>query len=170
MGEFDPERLLQTLVRNGVHFVVIGGFAGTMHGSPYVTFDLDVTPERSGQNLERLALALKDLDAKIRVEGVTDGLPFDASAEFLGRVELLNLTTEAGELDIAFAPSGLSGYEELAEDALQIEVRGTSFAVASLRDVIRSKTAADRPKDRLALPALRALLARQDADPPDAHE
>ena len=158
MAEFDPERVLSTLVRHGVRFIVIGGVAGSLHGSPHVTFDLDVTPERSMHNLDALALALRELDARVRADGVADGLPFDCSADFLSRVELLNLTTSAGEVDIAFRPSGTLGYDDLAVGAISVDIRGTTFEVASLADVIRSKQAADRPKDRLVLPALRELL------------
>lgn len=160
MAEFDPERALETLVRHGVRFVVIGGMAGTLHGSPHATFDLDVTPERSADNLGRLAVALRELQARIRTEGVEGGLPFDCSAGFLDRVELLNLVTSAGDIDIAFNPSGTTGYYDLVIGALSIEVRGTRFAVASLDDLIRSKQAAGRPKDWLVLPTLRALSER----------
>jgi hypothetical protein len=162
--EFDPERALAMLVRHGVRFVVIGGMAGSLHGSPHATFDLDVTPDRAIDNLGRLASALRELRARIRTEGVDDGLPFDCSAEFLERVDMLNLVTSAGDVDVSFSPSGTDGYADLATNALLVEIRGTQFSVASLSDIIRSKQAADRPKDRLVLPALRALLARRAAD------
>ena len=164
MAEFDPERVLATLERHGVNFVVIGGMAATLHGSPHATFDLDVTPQRTGDNLNRLANALRELHARIRTEGVDDGFPWDCSADFLSRVDLLNLATTAGDVDIAFNPSGTTGYDDLVIGALSIEIRGTRFAVASLDDIIRSKQAADRPKDRMVLPTLRAMLGRRGTD------
>jgi hypothetical protein len=100
----------------------------------------------------------------MRTEGVDDGLPFDCSAEFLERVDMLNLVTSAGDVDVSFCPSGTDGYADLSTSALVVEIRGMRFSIASLSDIIRSKQAADRPKDRLVLPALRALLARRVAD------
>lgn len=166
MAEFDPERVLASLGRHGVRFIVIGGMAGSLHGSPHTTFDLDVTPERSAENLGRLARALRELQARVRTQGVEDGLPLDCSAEFLERVDMLNLVTSAGDVDISFQPSGTTGYADLVVGALTVEVRGTRFAVASLEDIIRSKRAANRPKDRLVLPTLQAMLDRR----PDPNE
>jgi hypothetical protein len=57
----------------------------------------------------------------------------------------LNLITRAGDLDIAFTPAGTSGYADLASRATNIIVRKSTIPVASLEDVIRSKTAANRP-------------------------
>jgi hypothetical protein len=71
------------------------------------------------------------------------------------------MTTEAGDLDLAFCPSGTDGFSDLRRDAIEIEVADRlHIFVASLEDVIRSKQAADREKDRLALPRLRRLLDR----------
>lgn len=53
------------------------------------------------------------------------------------------------------------GGEDLRPDAVVVDLDGTSVAVASLDDVIRSKEAADRSKDRLVLPALRELRRRR---------
>jgi hypothetical protein len=55
MSEFDPERILGALHEAGVEFVLIGGLAAVVHGSSLTTADVDVTPERSPENLERLA-------------------------------------------------------------------------------------------------------------------
>lgn len=94
----DPAAMLRVLRDHGVRFVVIGGLAAIYHGAAHVTFDLDVTPQRSEDNLRRLSDVLRELGAGIRAE----------------------------------------------------------FA-----DGIRSKAAADRPKDHLALPALWRLLEAQ---------
>ncbi|MFN0025743.1 MAG: hypothetical protein ACKV2O_00965 [Acidimicrobiales bacterium] len=167
VAQFDPERVLQTLQRYGVRFVVIGGLAGSLYGSPHVTFDLDLTPDPAADNLERLAAALRELNARIRTEGVEDGLAFDCSGAFLSRVELLNLVTSAGEVDLAMNPIGTGGYAALAKTAITVDIRGTRFLVAALEEVIRSKETADRPKDRLTLPALRALLELRPPHQPD---
>lgn len=70
--------------------------------------------------------------------------------------------TDAGDLDIAARPDGTEGYEDLRRSAYSQELAdGLHIAIASLQDVIRSKTAAGRAKDLAALPPLRAALARQ---------
>jgi hypothetical protein len=107
-----------------------------------------------------LALALRELHARIRTEGVVGGLPFACDAKFLGGVDLLNLETDAGDLDLTFHPSGTAGYADLAQREERFDLDGTVAPTASLEDIIRSKAAADRPKDREALPVLREL-ARQ---------
>jgi hypothetical protein len=55
-------------------------------------------------------------------------------------------------------PSGTHGYDDLRRDAIELEILGVHVPVASLADVIRSKEAADRPKDRLTLPVLRRIF------------
>jgi len=156
--EFDPVEILRSLERHGVRFVVIGGLAAVIHGSPYVTTDVDITPQRDPRNLERLATVLDDLDARIRTESVPEGLPFDRSAAFLANVSMLNLTTRAGDLDISLVPAGTRGYEDLRRNAVIVELGGVRTSFASLQDVVRSKEAAGRAKDLLALPTLRRIM------------
>lgn len=159
-SEFDPQRVLEVLSRHAVEFVLIGGLAAVAHGSPLPTTDIDVTPERSKANLQRLAAALRELHAKIRTAD-PGGVVFPIDAGFLAaQPHMLNLTTSAGDLDLTFTPAGYDGgYVELREQSEVMElVDGVDTRVATLRAVIRSKESADREKDRRALPYLRALL------------
>ncbi len=164
IGDFDPERMLGALHAAGVRFVLIGGMAAVLHGDTGFTLDLDLVPDRESENLERLARALRSLGARIRAANAPQGLPFDCSAAYFRNLPadaIVNLTTEAGDLDVAFQPSGTGGYPDLRRDAATIEIaEGIEIRVASLGDVIRSKAAADREKDRQALPRLRQLLER----------
>jgi hypothetical protein len=98
------------------------------------------------------------MGARVRAPSVPDGLPFHCDATFLSGVELLNLVTVHGELDLSFQPSGTAGYPDLVRRALTMDIRGHPASVAALEDVIRSKVAAGRPKDHAALPLLRQLL------------
>jgi hypothetical protein len=168
-GDFDPVRMLSALRDAGVQFVLVGGMAAILHGDVGVTIDVDIVPERAPENLDRLASALRALGARIRTESAPEGLAFDASGRFLRNLapeSILNLTTQAGDLDLTFRPSGTEGYADLRRDAIEIEAaRGVRILVASLADVIRSKEAAGREKDRLALPRLRRLLDRTLGDP-----
>ena len=166
-AEFDPEHILAALAEARVRYVLIGGMAVILHGDVGVTLDVDITPDFDRGNLERLATALRSLDARIRAEGSPQGLPFDCSAAFLKNVGpggILNLTSCAGDIDVTFTPSGTRGYDDLKRDAVTLEIGAISVAVASLADVIRSKAAADREKDRMALPRLRQLLKRLQHD------
>ena len=159
--------MLAALHDAGVRFVLIGGMAAVLHGDVGVTVDVDIAPASDPDNLERLAAALRALDARIRTEQTPGGVPFARSAGFLrnlGPDGILNLTTRAGALDVSFTPAGTAGYDDLKRDAVEMDAsKGVSILVASLADVIRSKSAADREKDRLALPRLHELLERTSA-------
>ena len=155
--------MLAALAAENVRFVLIGGMAAILHGDAGVTMDLDIVPAVDAENLDRLAAALRRLNARVRTEGMPEGLPFDRSAAFLtnlGPDALLNLTTSAGDMDLVLMPAGTRGFNELKQNAVAIEAAGTMLLVASLPDIIRSKAAANRDKDRQALPRLRALLGR----------
>ena len=166
-GVFDPEDIFATLSDHGVRFILIGGMAAILHGDTGVTVDLDIVPALDSANLDRLAVALRSLDARIRASGVPEGLVFDCSGEFLrnlGPDAMLNLTTRAGDVDLAFTPTGTRGYEDLRREAMAVDAASATILVASLADVIRSKDAAGRDKDRRALPRLRELLKRLGTD------
>lgn len=139
--------------------MVIGGLAAAVHGSPFATQDLDITPETTESNLIHLSEALRDLGARIRTDAVPEGVPFDHDAESLAAAGVWNLTTPHGDLDISFVPNGTSGYSDLVKDSGEVSAFGLVIPVASLADVIRSKQAANRPKDQRVLPVLREILA-----------
>ena len=165
---FDPAAMLAALHDAKVRFVLIGGMAAVLHGDVGVTVDIDIAPANDADNLDCLAAALRALDARIRTDDAPQGLPFDCSAGFLrnlGPDAILNLTTRAGALDVSFTPAGTGGYQDLRRDAVAMDAaEGVTILVASLADVIRSKSAADREKDRRALPRLQELLERKSAD------
>jgi hypothetical protein len=159
-ADFDPESILAALEREKVRYVVIGGLAAVLQGSPVFTQDVDICPARDRDNLERLARALASVQARIRTADAPDGLPFACDAAFFERVELVNLITPHGPVDVSFVPSGTAGYADLVVRARPLELKADlAPPIADLEDVIRSKEAANRPKDVAALPALRTLLA-----------
>lgn len=160
MSEPDFEALLGVLSAHHVKYVVIGGFAALLAGSPFPTEDVDVTPDASLANLERLSRALAELQAAIRVDG-DEPVAFAHDAQSLAAMNLLNLTTKHGYLDIALIPSGTRGFADLDSSAYDAQIAGVSIRVAALADVIRSKEAAGRDKDRRVLPVLRDLLKRE---------
>lgn len=140
--------------------MLIGALAARLHGSPRLTADADIAPARDADNLDRLAAALRELDARVFTESVPEGLPFDCSSRTLARADLWNFVTDAGRIDVAFVPAGTGGYEDLAKSAVRFEVFGTTIEVAGIEDIIRSKEAAGRPQDLQDVSVLREILAR----------
>lgn len=159
----DAPAIFAILDLHGVEHVVVGGYAAQLHGSTRATTDVDVTPDGAAENLRRLTLALRDLGGGIRVDAVEEGLPFDTSAEALAGMTTLNLRTPYGDIDLTFEPDGTGGYADLIQCAEAYEVGSVRVLVAALADVIRSKTAAGRPKDLRALPELHRLARRTDS-------
>ncbi len=155
---FDPVEMCRILNEERVDYVVLGGFAAIVHGSPLTTRDLDVIPARAGDNLDRLGLALRRMGAKIRIEG--DAIEITIDGPFLANMpHMLNLVTDLGQMDLTFTPAGpRAGFDEWRDGADVKELAdGVLVWVASLDDVIASKRAANRPKDHIALPYLESL-------------
>lgn len=155
---FDPVSICRILNEEKVEYVVVGGFASVILGSPLPTEDVDVLPERSQENLVRLATALRRMNAMIRT--ADEAVPAVLDAEFLANMPfMLNLVTDFGILDLTFEPSGpLHGYADWSADASSEEIaEGLVVRVASLDAIIDSKRVADRAKDRRSLPYLEAL-------------
>jgi hypothetical protein len=153
---FDPLGALRVLQRHDVRFIVIGGVAGRLWGSPTMTNDLDVCYDRDRENLERLAAALADLHARLR--GVDDDVPFRLDAQALANGENFTLVTDAGPLDVLGLPAGIKGFNELAANATSFDFGDDVIAaVCDLDDLIRMKRAAGRPKDRIELEVLAAV-------------
>jgi hypothetical protein len=152
---FDPYEVFRTLTAHEVRFVVIGGLGARLHGSPVITNDTDICHERSGDNLERLATALRELGARLR--GVDEDVPFQLDAETIRTGDHFTFTTSAGSVDCLGTPAGVDGFDELARSAVPFDVDGFSVLVASLEDLIRMKRAAGRPKDLIAAEWLSAV-------------
>lgn len=160
VAPLDPKRIFSTLAKHRVQFVLIGALAARLQGFPRATYDADITPAKDVDNLQRLAAALRDLEARVYTEQVPEGLAFDCSAQMLARADIWNLITNAGRLDLAFQPSGTSGFNDLAPHAIRFEVYGHTLLAARLEDIIRSKEAADRPQDRQDVGIMREMLKR----------
>ncbi len=158
---YQPAEMLEVLERHRVQYVVIGGFAAELRGSPYVTRDVDVTPRRTRDNLGRLAAALRELDARLRVPDLDSPLEIALDERTFDQGTTWTFVTRFGFLDVALLPDGTRGYDDLRRDASLERITETlAITVASLADVIRSKEAAGREKDRAVLPILRQVLER----------
>jgi hypothetical protein len=155
-AEFDPTRLLRALADSRVDFVVIGGVAAILHGSARNTFDLDICFANDPDNLEALGSTLVGLQAQPR--GVPESVPFVPDAASLKRIDVLALTTSAGDLDVLRVPSGAPRYDVLRAHADRFDVGGFEVHVASIEDLIAMKTAAGRAKDLGDIEELEAIL------------
>jgi hypothetical protein len=152
---FDPLRLLEALDRQGVRFVVVGGIAARLRGSPTVTRDLDICYARDAANLRALAAVMGDLHAQLRA--APPGLPFHPDARTLRAGDTFALETDAGDLDILGTPAGTDGFADLARSATPTDLGGVTVLVAAVEDLIRMKRAAGRPKDLIEVEVLGAL-------------
>jgi hypothetical protein len=163
-ADFDPHAILATLERHLVRFVLVGGFAAQINGANVVTRDIDITPAPDQENMERLAAALAELGAGIRVDGELP-VPIPTDGRLLASGQIWNLTTRHGDLDITAQPAGTGGYDDLRRGASRLRIEADlAIDVASLADVIRSKEAANRPKDHATLPELRRVLEQDDLE------
>jgi hypothetical protein len=158
---FDPIGALLTLQRHGVRFVIIGGFAGRIWGSPTMTNDVDICYDRDPANLERLASALTELHARLR--GVDDDVPFLLDAVTLAKGQNFTFSTDLGPLDVLGLPAGVKEFNELAVNAATFDLGdGVIVQVCDLDDLIRMKRATGRPKDRIELEVLSAVRDERD--------
>ena len=155
---FEPEVVFRSLNEHGVRYVLIGGYAAVLHGSPTVTLDADICAARDDENLERLAQALRAVHARLRTATDPEGIPLLLDGPFLSKMTMMNFVTDGGAFDLSFTPAAFpSGYETFAEDAVSYDIDGLIVPVASLENIIASKRAAGRPKDLAVLPILEAL-------------
>jgi hypothetical protein len=161
MAEFDPLRAIRVLVKHAVRFIVVGGVAGRVWGSPAITNDLDICYERSRENYEALAAALRELGAGLR--GAPPGLPFQLDAHTIKQGDCFTFTTVAGDLDCLGTPSGTRGYSDLLQNATEEELEeGLRVWITSIDDLLRMKRAAGRPKDLLAVEILSAVKEERE--------
>lgn len=147
--------LLERLVKAGVDFVVIGGFAGVVHGCTYVTQDIDVCCDFSPANLMALHRAIADLHP---VHRMTPGRrQFKLTQETCGQFKNLYLDTDIGQLDCVSVVEGLGDFQEVKQRSELVAVEGIQLRVLGLDALIEAKKAMNRPRDRQAILQLEAI-------------
>lgn len=134
LAPFDPIRMLQTLDRHRVNYIVIGAFARVIHGADEVTDGLDITPSPRAENLRRLELALREL-------GVATAPELDRPAA---------IQSDAGEMKVVVVPEGTGGYDDLRRGSSREPLgAGVRPPVASTGDLARMLAASGSDPARL---------------------
>lgn len=157
----DTEAIVRLLAKRGVDFVVIGGIAAVIHGSPRNTWDFDLSVATDRANLDALGEALTEIEA--RLYGLDGDAPFVTDADSLRRLEILTLATNLGKIDVLTNPQGAPPYEVLRSRATPYDIDGVRVLVASIPDLLSMKRAAGRPKDLADIAELETIqrLSRQ---------
>jgi hypothetical protein len=153
-------RAIQALCAADVEFVVIGGVSAALHGSAYVTKDLDICFSRTPENLRRLIRALAPYHPQLR--DFPEGLPFLWEEATLRNGTIFTLDTDLGLIDLLAEVSGLGSFKEVEAVSVAAEVFGCRVKTLDLRSLIASKRAAGRTKDLMILPELEGLLEAQE--------
>lgn len=142
----DQARLLRVLVENAVEFVVVGGVAAQLHGWQGATADLDIAVANDEANVDRLNNALAHV-------GAGEGMIGAFGTAF---------RTRYGRLEIVRRAHAVGHYADWLLGAQELEVEpGLTVLVAAPADILRSKEAAGRDKDRAALAQMRRDFGAQ---------
>ena len=141
---------------------MIGGIAASLHGSTTITRDFDICYSREPPNLERLAAALREMEA--RLAGIEEDVPFRLDARALRNGMNFTFVTKFGRFDCLGELSGRFEYEQLRRNADEVLLAGMRVWVASLDDLIRMKRAAGRAKDLIEVENLAALREVRQRD------
>jgi predicted nucleotidyltransferase len=149
---------VQALVDAGVEFVIIGGWSAILHGSRFMTDDLDVCFSRHRENLRSLARALAPYHPHPR--DVPEGLPFVWDETTLRNG--FTLDTDLGGIDLLAEVSGLGTFDDVKAASIAVDAFGRQVRTLDLRSLIKAKRAAGREKDLRALPELESLLEAQE--------
>jgi predicted nucleotidyltransferase len=147
----DAERILRTLAEHRVEYVLIGGLAVQTHGHVRTTNDADLIPAPDPANLERLAAALRALEARV-LNPDEEGT--DIEAKMLPRATIWQFATRDGGIDVMHEVPGGSPYAELSERALHVRLGEVDVPVVDLDDLIKMKLARGRPTDLADVAAL----------------
>jgi hypothetical protein len=134
----------------GVDYLFIGKSAAILLGYPGTTQDVDVFPAKSVENGQLMVKALLELGFI---------LDDNTQTEIIRGKDFVQLKDGPFDLDLIFAPDGIESFAEAKSRAVQEDI----FPVANLRDIIASKKASGRMKDRLDLHLLELFLIEFDS-------
>ncbi len=157
----DLQKAILSLSEHSVEYVIVGGVAITLHSTGYITQDLDFCYRRTKENISRLASALVPFKPIPRDWDKT--LPYIFDATTLWNETNFTFETSIGAIDLLGKVKGIGDYTEALKNSISYSIYGCEISAFTLDALIISKSAADRPKDHLVLPELKAL--REALDP-----
>jgi len=138
------EEIRDTFARHGVRYLFIGKSGAILLGYPDTTQDADLFLEKTTMNGAAVVTALSDLGFE---------LPDPQADEIRRGKDFVQLKNGPFDLDLVFAPDGIETFDSAWQRRVEVE----GFPVCHPDDIIRSKEAANRTKDRESLPRLRAF-------------
>jgi hypothetical protein len=147
--------LLERLINARVDFVIIGGFAGVVHGCTYVTQDIDICCDFKPATLLALQKAISDLHPVHRMTPGRKGLKL--TEQTCGQFKNLYLDTDIGQLDCLSFIDGLGDYGEVKQESDLIEVEKMKMRVLSVDALIKAKKTMNRTRDKEAVLQLEAI-------------
>jgi predicted nucleotidyltransferase len=156
----NPLRLRELLVRLNeadVQFVLVGGLAVNAWGYLRATRDVDLVPDPSAENLEKLDALLRELGGRVDVGGKL--LDSGSISTFLRTGDRTLVATDLGQVDVLQGLPQIPSFAVLDEQAQDVDLRGLVIRVCSLEHLLEMKRASDRDRDR---DDLRALEAAQE--------
>ena len=141
----------RALREQGLEAVLIGNSGAAMQGAPVTTLDIDFFIRKTPANIAKL----KRLAASLGAVVFTPFYPVSG---------LFRLTRDDDALQLDFMTTihGVRSFNGLRSRAVAIEIDGETLWVASLADIIASKRAAGRPRDRAVLDVLEATLKQKE--------
>ena len=149
VSEFNPSRIFETLDRHQVDYLTIGAWAVIAHGYVRATADIDFVARLDRRNIERLASALRELNARLR--GVdADKLDIDPTdPDVLANGASFTMDTDAGPLHFLNDLPGADEYDQMRARAVAADAAGTTVWVVGIEDLLRMKRASGRMQDLL---------------------
>jgi hypothetical protein len=154
------EQVAAVMASNGVEYIVIGGQAESLMGSPRVTYDVDLRYLRTPENMGRLAAALRQIGARLR--NVPADLPFILDARTLEIGGNFTFHTSVIDLDIVGYVEPIGDYHAVAQGAETYPIAGGPVRTIGLDDLIRVKTTIKRFKDSESMFQLLAIKQVRD--------
>ncbi len=153
----NPLRLRELLVHLNeadVRFVLVGGLAVNAWGYLRATQDVDLVPDPSAENLEKLDTLLRELGGRVDVGGKL--LDSSSISTFLRTGDRTLVATDFGQVDVLQGLPQVPSFAALDEQAQDIDLKGLVIRVCSLEHLLEMKRASDRDRDRDDLRALEA--------------
>ncbi len=147
--------LLKILSDHNVPFIVVGGFACTVHGVTLVTQDMDICCPMTTENLLKIQMAFKDLHPVHRM--TPQRIPLQLTPKNADQFNNLYLDTDIGVIDILGNISGVGSFEIANQHSLSLDLDGYTFQILSIDALIDSKKALNRPRDILAIKELEII-------------